>query len=68
MTESRKSKNLAPLPTPELHPEKPMPNIPIPGTPTIGGEKERRFTCEVCGKVFKSSEELKAHMKKAHGL
>ena len=65
MSESNKV-NGNPFPAPELHPEKPPPNIPIPGTPTIGGEKEQRFICTICGEEFKSKKELQEHMKKTH--
>lgn len=60
------SRNI-PLPMPEPHPEKPPPNIPIPGTPSVGvNEKQKQFKCKVCGKVFNSKEELKAHMETDH--
>ena len=63
MSESARS---IPLPIPEPHQEKPPPNIPIPGMPTIGGEKERRYICEICGKEVQNKKELEEHMKTTH--
>jgi len=55
-----------PLPqSPELHPEKAPPNIPIPGEPTVEGGTDL-FICEVCGKVFNSKDELQLHILTDH--
>jgi hypothetical protein len=40
------------------------PKIPIPDMPTVGGQEH--FKCEICGKVFNSEEEIKAHLKIDH--
>lgn len=49
------------------HPERPPPNIPIPGEPTAQGEMhEHDYKCKKCGKVFNSKKELEAHMKTDH--
>jgi hypothetical protein len=66
----REPQNIAsvpPLPrVPELHPERPPPNIPIPGEPTPGGQQEQLYRCPVCGEVFSSEEELRLHMATDH--
>ena len=60
---SRKEKSVPPLPKiPEPHPERPPPNVPIPGEPSGGGETGA-FVCKICGKSFNSKNELKLHMK-----
>jgi len=50
------------------NPGRPPPNVPIPGEPTLGDEKNaRKYTCPKCGKVFTMEEELNDHMKIVHG-
>ncbi len=59
--------SLPPMPTPPDHPERPPPNIPIPGEPTAQGIiHEHSYKCKICGKVFNSKKELEAHMKTDH--
>jgi Zinc finger, C2H2 type len=59
--------SVPPMPNPPNHPERPPPNIPIPGEPTAGGEKhEHTYKCKKCGQVFNSKEELKLHMATNH--
>jgi hypothetical protein len=55
------------MPSKPDHPERPPSNIPIPGTPTAGGEKhEHTYKCKICGKVFNSKKELKTHIQTTH--
>jgi hypothetical protein len=59
--------SLPPMPNLPDHPERPPPNIPIPGEPTAGGEKyEHTYRCKKCGRVFSSKEELKDHIATDH--
>jgi hypothetical protein len=57
-------KNVMQVPIPEPHPERPPPNVPIPGEPS-GGETGA-FVCKKCGKTFNSKDELQVHMKMDH--
>ncbi len=55
------------MPNTPDHPERPPRNIPIPGEPTGQGEMHRhQYKCKICGKVFNSKHELKAHMATDH--
>lgn len=47
------------------HPERPPPNVPIPGEPTVEGGTDL-FICEICGKVFNSKDELQLHLQTDH--
>jgi hypothetical protein len=60
-----KERSMPPLPkVPEPHPEKPPPNIPIPGDNVLEGVGS--FVCKKCGKTFNSKNELKLHMQTDH--
>ncbi|MDR0471075.1 MAG: hypothetical protein LBH79_05050 [Nitrososphaerota archaeon] len=59
--------SIPPLPAPPEHPERPPPNIPIPGEPTAGDKShQHNYRCKKCGKVFNSKTELKAHLTIEH--
>ena len=63
---TQKEASVPPLPkTPDLHPERPPPNVPIPGEPSGGGEAGA-FVCKICCKSFNSKDELRVHVKMDH--
>ncbi len=61
---TQKKTNESPLPIPQPHPEKPPPNVPIPGEASSG--EVSVFICKICGKHYDSKEELELHMKTDH--
>ncbi|MCL2359419.1 C2H2-type zinc finger protein [Candidatus Bathycorpusculum sp.] len=62
-----KSQSIPPMPPIPEHPERPPPNIPIPGEPTAGDKSRKQsYRCKICGKVFNSKTELKAHLSIEH--
>lgn len=55
------------MPNKPEHPERPPPNIPIPGEPTAAGETHKHeYKCKECGKIFNSKKELEIHVKTEH--
>jgi hypothetical protein len=48
------------------NPEKPIPNVPIPGKISLGGGERGEYKCKICHKNFNSKEELDFHLKFEH--
>ncbi|MGD6852527.1 MAG: C2H2-type zinc finger protein [Candidatus Bathyarchaeia archaeon] len=53
----------APTSPPPMPPPEPSP----PSPPPMSSPAPRKFTCQVCGKVFNSKEELTLHIETVHG-
>jgi hypothetical protein len=53
----------ATAPPPMPPPEPPLP----PSPPPLSSPTPTKYTCQVCGKVFNSKEELTIHVETVHG-
>jgi len=61
-------RSIPPMPNSPDHPERPPPNIPIPGQPSTSSKEKHMhtFKCKECGKIFNSKDELKEHIHTEH--
>jgi hypothetical protein len=50
----------------EAPPPMPPPEPPTPPSPPFSNTAPTKFTCQICGKVFNTKEELVMHMETVH--